>query len=251
VERVAFLVEETNTRLRCMLNPETIVFKRLSGVRVRESADGVLAGAYSGGNMLLFTGGGQTTLDLDLVFDVTLAEGSTIASGDVRELTAPIWALSENSQRGSTAGRRPPIARFVWGKNWNIRGVVHAIAERLENFDASGMPRRSWLRLRMLQVPEDSAPARRVTAPPLRLHAAGGREQPSVAEGSDDKTIIHRTVATGAESGSPQVERLDQIAQRYYGNPDLWRLLAVANDIEDPTTLPAGLALEIPPLPGA
>ena len=40
MERVAFLIEETNERLRCLLNPETLVLRRTAGVRPRQSATG-------------------------------------------------------------------------------------------------------------------------------------------------------------------------------------------------------------------
>lgn len=42
-------------------------------------------------------------------------------------------------------------------------------------------------------------------------------------------------------------DRLDSIAARYYGDPNLWWILAHANDIEDPITqLYAGLELVVP-----
>ena len=45
-----------------------------------------------------------------------------------------------------------------------------------------------------------------------------------------------------------QGESLWQIANRYYGDPRLWRLVALANDIADPLKIPAGKLLKIPPL---
>jgi nucleoid-associated protein YgaU len=41
-------------------------------------------------------------------------------------------------------------------------------------------------------------------------------------------------------------DRLDLIAERCLGSPDLWRLLAEVNDIEDPTQVPPGTELRIP-----
>jgi hypothetical protein len=150
MERVAFLVEETNERLRCLLNPETLVLRRTAGVRPRQSAAGQVTGIGLADDPLLYTGGGRTELDLDLLFDVTLP-GSSVTSEDVRDLTAPLWRLAENSQ--PTAGAsRPPLVRLIWGKSWNIPGIIVAVAERLEHFTAAGVPRRSWLRLRLLRV---------------------------------------------------------------------------------------------------
>jgi nucleoid-associated protein YgaU len=41
-------------------------------------------------------------------------------------------------------------------------------------------------------------------------------------------------------------ERLDQIAYRYYGDPRYWRLLALANAIDDPLHISPGRLLRIP-----
>jgi hypothetical protein len=54
---------------------------------------------------------------------------------------------------------------LIWGKSWNIPGIVVAVAERLEHFTAAGVPRRSWLRLRLLRVEAPTVPAA-TAAPP-------------------------------------------------------------------------------------
>jgi hypothetical protein len=152
MERVAFLVEETNERIGCLLNPETLVMRRTAGVRPQRSATGQLTGEGLTDDPLLYTGGGRTELDLDLLFDVTLA-GSSISSGDVRDLTRPLWNLTENAARQEGYGQ-PPLVRFIWGKSWNIPGVIVSVAERLEYFTRDGVPRRSWLRMRMIRANE-------------------------------------------------------------------------------------------------
>src|SRR5262245_2031694 len=155
MERVAFLIEETGQRLPCLLNPETVVVERLAGLRPRRSAGGPVTGAGLADDPLLFTGGGTTRLRLDLAFDGT-PPGSNVPAQDVRELTAPLWNLTENVA-GPDLSLRPPRVRFVWGKTWNFPGVVEAVAERLEYFTAEGVPRRSWLRLRLLRAIESPA----------------------------------------------------------------------------------------------
>src|SRR5262249_32580987 len=81
-------------------------------------------------------------LDLDLLFDVTLAGGS-VAADDVRDLTRPLWNLAENAGPESAGG---PQVRFVWGKSWNVPGVVGSGAGRLEDVAPEGVGRRSWRR---------------------------------------------------------------------------------------------------------
>ena len=123
MERVAFLVERTNQRLGCLLNPEQLVIRRTAGIHPRQGATGVLTGAGLSDDPLIFTGGGRTELELSLLFDVSLA-GSSVVSADIRDLTAPLWQLAENPE--PDAEGRPPLVRFIWGKAWNIPGVIVA-----------------------------------------------------------------------------------------------------------------------------
>jgi hypothetical protein len=155
VEHVAFLIEESGALIRCLLNPETLVVRRLAGVRTRQPTGGRQASSGQLDDLIFFTGGGHTELELDLLFDIDLSRSSipgiSIPAQDVRDLTGPIWKLAENSARGQDTAR-PPQVRFLWGKAWNIPGVVLAIAERFESFTSSGIARRSWLRMRILRV---------------------------------------------------------------------------------------------------
>lgn len=149
MERVAFLIEDTGVQLSCLLNPESVIVRRRAGLRPRQSGSGFISGHAGSDDALLFTGGGVTSIDLDLVFDVSLA-GSTIQSQDVKKLTRPLWKLAETPQNADT--NRPPYCRFIWGKSWNILCVVVSIAERFEAFNSVGEPGRSWLRMRLLRV---------------------------------------------------------------------------------------------------
>src|SRR5262245_1891929 len=137
-----------------MLNPETVEVRRLAGVRPHTTPSGHLVGAGLTDDPLLFTGGGRTEIELELMFSVELIEPS-VAPEDVRDLTRPLWLLAENTaeERG---GVRPPQVRLVWGKTWNVPGVIVAVAERFDAFDATGVPRRSWLRVRLVRVAEPS-----------------------------------------------------------------------------------------------
>src|SRR4051794_14316444 len=103
MERVAFIVDDSDTRIDCLLNPETVVIRREAGVR-RELPTGPIAGAGLD-DPLIVTGGGRTELELDLLFDTGIAGAP---DGDVRDLSGAIWRLSERS--------RDPVVRFVWGK---------------------------------------------------------------------------------------------------------------------------------------
>ncbi len=196
MERVAFLIEETNERIGCLLNPETLVMRRVAGVRPRRSATGQLTGAGLADDPLLYTGGGRTELELDLLFDVSLA-GSSITTSDVRDLTLPLWNLAENTSQDAGYAC-PPQVLFIWGKSWNIRGVVVAVAERLEYFTSEGVPRRSWLRLRMLRAAEPPADAAqtRLGPPPL----VSSSEELRIPESGVE---VHEVIGGGAPSPAP------------------------------------------------
>ncbi len=239
MERVAFLIEETNERIGCLLNPESLVMRRVSGVHPRRSLSGYLAGAGLSDDPLLYTGGGRTELELSLLFDVQL-EGSTTETEDVRDLTAPFWQLAEN-RAGADGYGEPPVVRFIWGKAWNIPGVITAVSEHLEYFSASGCPQRSWMRLRMARVP-DTTPLP-VTETVEEIQRPEQELTPETLEDvvspNPEQTRTHEV---------QQGERLEEIAAQYYGNSFFWRVIAIANNLADPTDVPAGAVLTIPPI---
>lgn len=241
LKRVSFLIEDTEERVACMLNPESVVLRRVGGVKVRESVGGMVAGSDLLDDPLLLTGGGTTELLLNLLFDVSVG-GSSIRTQDVRDLTGPLWQLAENSQRNSGSGH-PPLVRFFWGKSWNMPGIIAAVAERLEHFTPEGAPRRSWLRLRLLRaVPQTDAIH---ATHPSAVGVTENWPQQGATPHSDDQVIMH--VVSGSDNEAVG-ERLDQLALLYYGDVSLWRLIANFNSLANPFDLLPGMTLEIPPL---
>lgn len=243
MERVAFLVEQTVVRIPCMLNPDSVVMRRNSGVRAMRSV-GALAGAKAMlEDPLLQTGGGSTELIVDLLFDVSLIE-TPVPEGaqpvtDVRTLTQPLWQLTEHSDPALTGAG---IVRWVWGKLWNVRAVIAAIAERLEYFDTLGAPGRSWLRMRMIRVDEPESQEQQPAPAPQALPGAETQviEVPPVPDTAE-------TIATEETIEEPP-QRLDELAHRFYGDPSMWKLVAAVNGVVDPFHVPAGFALRLPPL---
>ncbi len=260
MERVAFLVEETGARLGCLLNPESVVLRRRAGVRTSQSVGGLVTGTELSDDPLLFTGGGETELELDLLFDVALA-GSSVTTGDVRQLTLPLWDLAENHTQSGSYGTTP-LVRFVWGKHWNIPGVVIAVAERLEYFTPEGVPRRSWLRMRIRRVSEtkttlregkvgaDISQSMRSTQALPRQPTNSGMVH-GITGGAPSNLPTDVASALSTDVASVSDERLDQLAELYYGDANLWRLIAAFNDLADPLRVTSGELLQLPPLPNA
>lgn len=241
MERVAFLIEETNERLSCLLNPENVVMRRTAGVKPRETEGGQINAAGLDDAPLVSTGGGRTEIEMDLLFDIELA-GSSIRTQDVRDLTRPFWDMTRTST--SRTGQLP-IVRFIWGKYWNIPGVVVSVAERLEDFMPNGAARRSWLRLKMVRVEENAfalATAARSAAapiPPDFFNHNGVTEALSNAASSvtEEEARYHEVLAG---------DRLDTLAMLYYKDPKYWRMLARVNNIRDPNRLTPGTVLLVP-----
>jgi hypothetical protein len=137
VERVSFLTK--NTRVECLLNPEEIEVSRTSGIKSEAT---IGASQSNVANPVQRTNGEKTTLKLKLLFDVSLIRssmGRAGSLGDVRELTEPLWKLTE------LAGVEK--VHFIWGKHWNIAGDVESLSEKLERFSVSGAPQRSWINM--------------------------------------------------------------------------------------------------------
>jgi hypothetical protein len=231
MERVAFLVDRTGERIDCMLNPETVVVRRLAGVRPHATVSGQLVGIRANDDPLLFTGGGRTELTLDLVFDVDLMD-TRESPADVRDLTRQLWQLAENSDQES-GSVRPPMVRLVWGKTWNVPAVIVAVAERFDAFDSTGVPRRSWLRVKLVRVAEAT-------------EADAGDATTTMTTGSASGVAAVQAIGDGASEPGFSGVRLDLLANQALGTPTAWRELAEHNEIDNPLAVTAGTVLAVP-----
>lgn len=247
MERVAFLLEDTGEHFGCLLNPETVVMSRTAGVQPRRSAGGRLTGAGLADDPLLFTGGGHTELRLDLLFDVDLAPPQ-LQVVDVRQMTRPIWRLAENSAEVDRK-RRPPSVHFLWGRAWDIPGVVTEVAERFDRFAADGSPLRSWMRLLFVRIGQAAdeeggesyelaqrLPPVDLTAPPVdmvQLVGDGASEPADPATGSMGRPLT-------------ETRELGIISALAYGTPLLVKQMLAATGIDDPFHFVGAVA--IPPI---
>lgn len=262
MERALFQLDGGRTTIPCLLNPEDLVIRRSAGVRTRSLTEGQMCVSSATYDPLLYTGGGSAEITLHLLFDVSLLNQPTPSPvtdssmpgqqpappiEDVRDLTRPLMALASPQEPQDAVAA--PLARFLWGKAWNLLGLVTAVAERLEYFTDAGVPQRSFLALRLMQVddreaPESEDPSSPISGPDFESPAS---LDPDATLNPDDlrqHDVLSDGAATGEDSDS---ERPDQIATAEYGSPSLWRLITEYNNIDDPLTSLGGRSLLIPP----
>ena len=261
MERVTFLIERTGARVSCLLNPEALETRRIAGIVRRRGAGGAVLGRPRSDDPLIATGGGVTEYDLKLLFDIDVANEGRAAPArppdaqlaaspamsaepeiplvvDVRSLTQPLWALAETGDAADGVVA-PQRVRLIWGKSWNVPGVIMAVAERLERFDANGVPQRSWLSMRLRRVEEasDSAiPPRSPTSP--QFESQSGAILPTDQD--------QETITVPVDPDGLALDRLDQVAALYYGDPALGRSIAEFNGIDDLLRFEEGERLRLP-----
>lgn len=114
----------------------------------------------------------------------------------------------------------PPVAEFAWGQ-FAFTGVVTSIRERMTLFSEDGRRLRARLALSM-----KSYKAAEVQLRDLKLSSPDRSHTRVLREG---ETLAH-------------------IAYEAYGDPRMWRPIALANGIERPRFVPPGTALLVPAL---
>lgn len=123
-----------------------------------------------------------------------------------REYVDPLTALLSVST--------PPVCLIAWGR-LSFLGVLQSVNVTYTMFDRDGTP--------------------------VRATAAVGarRHEPSVDEDAATATAPTRVTATAGDT-------LASVAEAEYGDATAWRLIAAANGITNPRTLPTGVDLTVP-----
>ncbi len=161
--------------------------------------------------LLQFTRGGLQTLTMDLFFDTyTYKKGE-----DVRIYTDKVIKLMEIDEELHA----PPVCKFLWGKGIEFVFVLSKMTKKFTMFDSNGTPVRATLTVIFNEYLTEAELKKPTSSP--------------------DRTKIY-TLKEG--------DSLWAIADKEYGNPGQWRVIAEANDIENPRIPPVGQEIEIPPL---
>jgi LysM repeat protein len=161
--------------------------------------------------LLQFVHGNLRTLEMELFFDTT--QDRT----DVRDQTTRVTDLLKID----SDLHAPPILQVTWG-TLTFQCVLARANQKFIRFLEDGRPVRAKINVtfnEFIDAEHESKEVNRQTA---------------------DFTKIH-TVMAG--------EMLSGIAAAVYDDAELWRPLAVANDIDDPRSLTPGQQLTVPSLP--
>jgi nucleoid-associated protein YgaU len=168
---------------------------------------------------LEFKGGESRVLTLDLFFDVTettLVDGKPVV--DVREITNHVVALTRIEPKQG----KPPVCLVQWGSapvgsDFPFKGVVTNLKQDFTLFRSTGEPVRAKLSATFTEF-----------LPP----------QEDLLQ--TDPELTTRRVARG--------DSLQALAADIYRDPALWRVIAEANNLDDPRRLAVGQTLTIPKL---
>jgi hypothetical protein len=214
----AYLMVEGGDKLECWFNPENYSVTKTSTWE-SESTPGQPMPTPQ------YTGGQPRSLTVELLFDDTEK-----ADGDVSGVIAKLFTLLEVPAQGGAANKnsgRPPTVEFGWGTATTFKAVVTSLTATYTLFRPNGTPVRATAKLGLMQAEDDPGTGARWKP----------RQNPTT---SGIGGIRSHTVRDG--------DSLQSIAFREYGDPTRWRVIAEANDVDDPVRLRRGSVLTVPRL---
>ncbi|MCC8246890.1 CIS tube protein [Saccharothrix luteola] len=163
-----------------------------------------------------FVGSGPRNLSVDVFLDATATHDNSVETRVEQLLTACV------PTKKSLATKKPasPWVRFEWGtsKTTSFDGVLSNLSVDYSLFDVDGRPLRAKCSLSIEEAGSDT-PGQNPTS------------------GSREARRTHRVVAG---------DSLPQLAWREYGDATAWRVIAEANDVDDPMLLVPGAELLVP-----
>lgn len=207
--------------IKVLFNPNSYSIAKSVTWSAPRASDGTTQQTVNTTNapMLSFGGGGSRVLTLELFFDVTEMAGAIPPVKDVRTLTNKIVALSLIDQDAKPTPR-PPTCEVSWGtqpkgSDFPFVGVVSSLTQRFTLFRNSGEPIRATLTVVFTEFLDPVADKR-----------------------GTDPELTTRVVKRG--------DTLASIAAEVYRDPTRWRIIAEANELDDPRHLLIGATLRVP-----
>lgn len=164
-----------------------------------------------------FVGGGTQNLSMQLFFDTyTMKTEASASYVDVRKHTDQIKKLMDIYSDDHT----PPVCAVTWG-SLCFKGYLESLNERFTMFSNEGIPLRAYLDVTFKKVET------------VEQYLKGASPQSA-----------DRTKARILKDG----DQLWTIAANEYDDPDNWRPIANANNIDNPRKVKPGTAIVVPSL---
>ncbi|CAM5716319.1 LysM peptidoglycan-binding domain-containing protein [Streptomyces hirsutus] len=202
----------TIARLNLQFNPSTLELRKTTEWRRTPSR---MAGQSA---LPEFVGSGPRTLSLEVFLDATATHDNSVELA-VEKLMKGCVPTPASLGRKKPAS---PWVRFEWGtaRTTSFDGVLSSLSVSYTLFDVDGKPLRATCTLSIEEASVD---------PAGQNPTSGARTARST-----------HTVVAG--------DSLALLAWREYGDATAWRVIAEANDIDDPMALVPGTELMVPGL---
>ena len=128
----------------------------------------------------------------------------------------------DKTKNPKTQRKRPPRCMFQWGGNWEFIAVVQSLSVKYTLFREDGVPVRATVDVTFMEA--DDVTVQKKTNPTSFVPRPGYKRR---------EVHLRETLAS--------------IAQKEYGDANLWRMIADENAIDNPLSLEPGRILAIPP----
>ncbi len=163
-----------------------------------------------------FGGSGPRELSLTVFLDATDTHDRSVQQRVEKLLTCCVPTKASISAKAPS----PPWVKFMWGQFQTVSfySYVSSVDATYKLFDPDGTPLRATCALTMTEI-------------------SGSKPRQNPTSGTLSAQRVHRLVAG---------DTLEMLAYREYGDPTRWRVIAEANDIDDPVRLRPGRQLLLP-----
>jgi hypothetical protein len=209
--KAAMLVSnQDNEKLEFDYNPTTLTITKTSEWQTQRAKGSKEAPPPE------FVGTNARSLALTVMFDA-LEDADRKVIDDVNVLLRWTCPTKDSFDKNKP---QPPLLYLQWGGTNYLLGYLKSVTARYTLFSSDGTPLRASVDITIEETPE------------------GAKAQNPTSGGVAGR----RSVGLGAG------DSLASLARKEYGDPNLWRALAVANGIDDPMRVPMGTTLLVPPL---
>ena len=209
---------EGGKQMECAFNPESYTVSKTNVWTFKPTTGLDLPKAEFGGGLPRRT-------RLSLLLDVSLAGDGASVKDQSNEL---LKMMETGGGGGGGGGSVPSFITFRWGSVDLPKSVPVSIQIQYVLFHPNGEPIRALVDLELAQADQASTASSSTANAPTNPHTEAIRGMRSHTVGDGDS--------------------LHSIAYGAYGDPFLWRVVAEANGIDDPTRLRRGAQLTIPAL---